>query len=84
MSTLETGTIAYRLTGVVQLTSLPFGVPFSRAGQLSRFRPESNTQIRLLFRQEHAANLLRLPWSPCNEDQTFAILAGCASEAEDG
>ena len=32
MSTLETGTIAYRLTGVVQLTSLPFGVPFSRAG----------------------------------------------------
>ena len=35
MSTLKTGTIAYRLTGVVQLTSLPFGVPFSRAGQLS-------------------------------------------------
>ena len=35
MSTLETGTIAYRLTGVVQLTSLPFGVPFSRAGQFS-------------------------------------------------
>ena len=35
MSTLETGTIRYRLTGVVQLTSLPFGVPFSRAGQLS-------------------------------------------------
>ena len=38
MSTLETGTVAYRLSGVVQLASLPFGVPFSRAGQLSLLR----------------------------------------------
>ena len=35
VSTLQTGSIAYRLSGVVQLTSLPFGLPFSRAGQLT-------------------------------------------------
>jgi LEA14-like dessication related protein len=34
-STLETGSIAYRLSGVVQLTNLPFGVPFSREGRLT-------------------------------------------------
>ena len=38
MSTLETATVAYRLSGVVQLASLPFGVPFSHAGQLSLLR----------------------------------------------
>ena len=35
LSTLETGSFVYRLSGVVHLASLPFGVPFSRAGQLS-------------------------------------------------
>jgi LEA14-like dessication related protein len=35
MSTLETGSIAYRLSGVVQLANLPFGVPFSREGHLT-------------------------------------------------
>ena len=32
LSTLETGAVAYRLSGVVHLASLPSGVPFSRAG----------------------------------------------------
>jgi LEA14-like dessication related protein len=35
MSTLETGSIVYRLSGVVQVAGLPFGVPFSREGRLA-------------------------------------------------
>ena len=35
LSTLTTGSVAYRVSGVAQLTSLPFGVPFSGGGQFS-------------------------------------------------
>jgi hypothetical protein len=35
LSTMETGAVTYRLSGVERLESMPFSLPFSRAGRLS-------------------------------------------------